>query len=145
VEISDPAELLGRLNHEIVRDHDSGFITCICARLAADGKLSMANAGHLPPYRNGRELDLEASLPLGLVPDLTYSVSRFELEIGDTLTFLTDGIVEARDRTGELFGFERTQAISRRSAGDIAIAAQQFGQEDDLTVLTLTFAPDCIA
>ena len=142
-EISRPAELLGRLNSEIVRAHDSGFITCICVRIAASGELHLANAGHLPPYRNGREVSIESSLPLGLVPDLTYSESRYEMRSGDSLTLLSDGVVEARDRNGELFGFERTQAISCRPAGEIAAAAQQFGQEDDITVLTLTFFPDC--
>jgi phosphoserine phosphatase RsbU/P len=143
-ETSDPAQLLGRLNSEIVRAQDGGFITCICARITANGELHLANAGHLPPYRNGKEIGTEASLPLGLVPDLIYSKSRVEMRSGDTLTLLSDGVVEARSHGGELFGFERTQAISCRPAGEIAAAAQQFGQEDDITVLTLTFHPDVI-
>jgi phosphoserine phosphatase RsbU/P len=142
-ETSHPAELLGRLNSEIVRAHDGGFITCICVRITTDGEMHLANAGHLPPYRNGIEVNLEASLPLGLVPDLTYSESIVEMRTGDTLTLLSDGVVEARDRRGELFGFERTQAISCLPAGEIAAAAQQFGQEDDITVFTLTFLPGC--
>jgi len=64
-----------------------------------------------------------------------------QLAAGDTLTFVSDGVIEARSATGELFGFDRTAAISRQSAESIAAAAQQFGQEDDITVLTLTFAP----
>jgi serine phosphatase RsbU (regulator of sigma subunit) len=51
---------------------------------------------------------------------------------------MTDGVVEARNATGELFGFERTAALSTESAEKIAQAAQDFGQEDDITVLTLT-------
>ena len=57
------------------------------------------------------------------------------------LTFLSDGVVEARDSTGSLFGFERTQALSSQPASAIADAAQKFGQEDDITVLTLSRLP----
>jgi serine phosphatase RsbU (regulator of sigma subunit) len=57
------------------------------------------------------------------------------------LTLLSDGVVEARNSAGELFGFDRTQAISGQSAQNIAGAAQAFGQEDDITVLTLTLSP----
>ena len=60
---------------------------------------------------------------------------------GDQLTLLTDGVLEATSPTGELFGFDRTAAISTQSAEQIAAAAEAFGQEDDVTVLTLTFAP----
>jgi hypothetical protein len=54
---------------------------------------------------------------------------------------LSDGVVEARNTSGELFGFDRTAGISTQSAENIALAAQAHGQEDDITVLTLTFAP----
>lgn len=57
------------------------------------------------------------------------------------LTLLSDGVVEAQSPTGELFGFDRTAAISNQSAEAIAQAAQAFGQEDDITVLTLSFVP----
>jgi serine phosphatase RsbU (regulator of sigma subunit) len=53
---------------------------------------------------------------------------------------MSDGVVEARNAAGELFGFERTQAISSQSAESVAQAAQAFGQEDDITVVSLTFA-----
>jgi len=59
---------------------------------------------------------------------------------GDTLAFLSDGVVEARNARGELFGFERAAALSAQNAGQISRAARQFGQEDDITVLTLTLA-----
>jgi serine phosphatase RsbU (regulator of sigma subunit) len=52
---------------------------------------------------------------------------------------MSDGVVEARTSAGELFGFDRTRSISTQSAEQIAQAAQAFGQEDDITVLTLTF------
>ncbi|HTZ57234.1 MAG TPA: PP2C family protein-serine/threonine phosphatase [Acidobacteriaceae bacterium] len=140
-EISDPPQLLRRLNREILRGQDSGFITCLCVKLTPNGQITIANAGHLAPYRDGEELPIEGGLPLGMVPDLVYSESRFEVNRGDSLTLLSDGVVEARDPKGELFGFERTKAISSRSAGDIAAAAQQFGQEDDITVVKLRRTP----
>jgi hypothetical protein len=140
-EITAPALLLGRLNREIIRGNDGGFITCLCVRLDLDGNATISNAGHLPPYKNSDELLIEAGFPLGLVADLAYPESHFELTCGDSLTLLSDGVVEARDSNGELFGFDRTRALSNRSAEDIAAAAQQFGQEDDITVLKLRLTP----
>jgi serine phosphatase RsbU (regulator of sigma subunit) len=103
--------------------------------------MTISNAGHLPPYKNGEELTSEGEPPLGLVHDLVYSESRFDIDCGDSLTLLSDGVVEARGAKDELFGFERTKAISTRSARDIAAAAQQFGQEDDITVIKLRHTP----
>ena len=57
------------------------------------------------------------------------------------MLFVSDGVVEAQTPAGELFGFDRTAAISTQSAESIAAAAQAHGQEDDITVLTVTFAP----
>lgn len=51
---------------------------------------------------------------------------------------ISDGVVEARNAAGELYGFDRTAAISIQSAERIARTSQTFGQEDDITVLTLT-------
>jgi serine phosphatase RsbU (regulator of sigma subunit) len=76
-----------------------------------------------------------------LFPDLVYSESRFEINCGDSLTLLSDGVIEATGPKDELFGSERTQAIISRSAHDIAGAAQQFGQEDDITVVKLRLTP----
>lgn len=76
-------------------------------------------------------------MPLGIDPDATYSESTIRLNPNDQLTFISDGVVEARSPSGELFGFERAGAISGQSAEAIAQRAQQFGQEDDTTVLTL--------
>ena len=137
-DISDPAQLLGRLNREMMQARDGGFITCLCLTLHSNGEVAIANAGHLQPYKNGYELSLDTGLPLGLVPELTYEQARFALVSGDSLTLLSDGVVEARDKNGALFGFDRTQAMSRCSAAEIAAAAQQFGQEDDITVVKIT-------
>ena len=118
-----------------------GFATCVCADISEDGELTLANAGHLAPYCNGEEIPLDSSLPLGIYHHAEYSETTLKLAPGDQLTFLSDGVVEAQSPTGELFGFDRTAAISTQSAEAIAAAAQAFGQEDDITVLTLTFAP----
>ena len=138
--LRSPAAILAYLNG-ILPDMAGAFVTCLCARIHADGSLILANAGHLPPYCNGDEIQCESGLPLGITPDAAYPESAVALAPGDTLTFLSDGVVEAQDSEGRLFGFERTRAISMRSAEEIARAAQTFGQQDDITVLTLTFAP----
>ncbi|MGC2636641.1 MAG: PP2C family protein-serine/threonine phosphatase, partial [Acidobacteriaceae bacterium] len=120
-----------------------GFATCLCADIAPSGVVTLANAGHLAPYCRGQEVPVLSALPLGLsaAAQPAYDETRFTLEPGDTLTFLSDGVVEAQNATGELFGFERARSISTQSAQSIAAAAQAYGQSDDITVLTLTFAP----
>jgi serine phosphatase RsbU (regulator of sigma subunit) len=132
-----PGILLARLNRQMLSAQESGFITCLCVRISAQGAVTMANAGHLSPYRHGEEIELDSGLPLGLAADAGYEESTLQLATGDMLTLLSDGVVEAMDAHHQLFGFERTQAISTQSAEAIAAAAQAFGQEDDITVLTL--------
>ncbi|MFP5276805.1 MAG: SpoIIE family protein phosphatase [Acidobacteriota bacterium] len=139
-EMVSPALLLTRLNRQMVAAQQGGFITCLCASIAADGKIALANAGHLLPYRNGEEVQLEGSLPLGVWEGETYEQTTLELYPGDRITLLTDGVVEAQS-ADELFGFERTRELSQDSAASIAAAAQLFGQQDDITVLTLMFLP----
>jgi phosphoserine phosphatase RsbU/P len=133
-----PAALLTRLNDQIVAAQESGFITCLCVRICPDGRARAANAGHLTPYRNGEEVAMESGLPLGIAAESDYAEAAFTLAPGDILTLLSDGVVEAMSTSGELFGFERTRAISTQSAPQIAAAGQAFGQQDDITVLTLT-------
>ena len=105
-----PAELLHRLNHQICEAKNGGFITCSCARIDAQGAVTLANAGHLSPYSNGVEIAVPSGLPLGLVPDVEYDEVRFDLAPGGTLTLVSDGIVEAADASGQLYGFDRTRA-----------------------------------
>jgi len=137
-EVSDPPQLLSRMNQQLLRGQDSGFVTCLCVRISPDGQMRISNAGHLSPYRNGEELISEGGPPLGLFPNLVYPESRFELNVGASLTLLSDGVVEARGEKDEEFGFERTKALSTGSARGLADAAQQFGQEDDITVVKIT-------
>jgi serine phosphatase RsbU (regulator of sigma subunit) len=132
-----PGALLGRLNHQICATQDSGFITCICARVDAEGTVTVANAGHLSPYCSGEEIPVDPGLPLGIDAGVEYAETQFPLAPGAVLTLLSDGVVEAQDAQGQLYGFERTRLISKESASNIAAAAQGFGQEDDITVLTI--------
>lgn len=138
---ASPAAILARLNAILLTRQQGGFATCLCALVSADGALTLANAGHLAPYRNGEEVPIDNGLPLGIAADAAYSETTIQLAPGDHLTFLSDGVVEAQSTSRELFGFERTAAISTESAEAIAQAAQGFGQEDDITVLTLHYAP----
>jgi serine phosphatase RsbU (regulator of sigma subunit) len=136
-----PAAVLKELNAALRNSGIEGFTTCLCADLSPFGVLLISNAGQLPPYRNGAEIDIPAGLPLGVEGAAEYAESSFQLAPGDSLTFLSDGVVEARNAVGELFGFERTRQLSSRAAQQIAEAAVQFGQQDDITVLTLSLAP----
>jgi len=132
-----PAAILMRLNAELVRASNGGFVTCFCGVLDAFGNLRFANAGHVAPFCNGREIEVTGSLPLGIDPNTAYEERTLALEPGDRLTLLSDGVVEAQSASGELFGFERTCQISTQTAQSIAEQAQRFGQTDDITVLTL--------
>ncbi len=135
-----PAAVLKELNAALRHSGIEGFTTCLCADLSATGILLIANAGQLPPYRNGEEIEIPAGLPLGVDAAVEYAESSHQLAPGDKLTFLSDGVVEARNAVGELFGFDRTRQLSSRAAQQIADAAVQFGQQDDITVLTLSLA-----
>ena len=132
-----PGELLRRLNRQMLATQESGFITCLCVRMSLQGSVTMANAGHLSPYRGQEEIELDSGLPLGLTADAEYGETHIELAPGDMLTLLSDGVVEARDAKGELLGFERLSALTTKSAEEIADAAQRWGQDDDITVLTV--------
>jgi phosphoserine phosphatase RsbU/P len=132
-----PAVVLARLNRQQTETQDGGFITCICARVTEHGEVTLANAGHLSPYLNGEEVTVASGLPLGLLQGETYQEHTLTLAPGEQLTLLSDGVLEAMDARGELFGFERMLAISGQSAAAIAEAARRFGQADDITVLTL--------
>jgi len=133
----DPAELLASLNDRLVGRTQGGFSTALVARIAADGGVTIANAGHLSPYLDGREVELQGALPLGVVKNAAYQVTHFHLPQGSRLTFYSDGVIEAQNEKGELFGFERGRAISTQPAAAIVEAARQFGQEDDITVVTI--------
>jgi hypothetical protein len=134
---TSPGKLLAGLNHRIADRSHGGFTTCLILRIEANGAVTFANAGHIPPYRDGEEVVCENGLPLGLLSHVEYAETTIKLAAGDRLTLLTDGVLEARSAQGELFGFARTAAVAAQSAEAIANHAQRFGQEDDITVLSL--------
>lgn len=134
-ETSDPVQILRVLNERLLGRANSHFATCIVAHLRPGGAMVMANAGHLPPYRNGVAMELPGSLPLGIVSGVEYEAFSVQLDADDYLTFMTDGVLEAQNASGELLGFERMEALAKLDPGSIAKAAMEFGQEDDITVL----------
>ena len=136
-----PSEILAAMNQRMLARSSGGFTTCLVLTVSAAGTLTAANAGHIAPYLNGRELTLANGLPLGLSAQEQYAESVFSLAAGEQLTLMTDGVVEARATDGELLGFDRVQAMTTQSADSIVQAAQDFGQDDDITVMTLRLAP----
>lgn len=137
---NDPIQILRIVNDELAeREHASA--TCVMLRISEDGTVQIAHAGHLAPYLNGEEVMLEGSLPLGMLAQMTMASTTLQLEAGDELTLMSDGVAEAQDSQGRLFGFERIHEMLGRSAtaAEIAEAAQSFGQMDDITVLQVQF------
>jgi phosphoserine phosphatase RsbU/P len=135
---SDPAELLANLNQRLVGRVSGGFSTAQAARIFADGSVIVANAGHLPPYLDGKEVDVPGALPLGAKSGTRYETVRFQLPRGSRLTFYSDGIVEAQNAMGELFGFDRSRELAMEPVAAIVEAAKKFGQQDDMTVVAIT-------
>jgi serine phosphatase RsbU (regulator of sigma subunit) len=131
--------ILEALNRRLI-GRGEAHATCLTLRIAADGEATLANAGHMPPYLNGEPITMEGALPLGMIESAVFSVTRFHLAQGDRLVLVSDGIAEAMDPDGQLFGFERVHELVRtaRSATEVASAAQSFGQEDDISVITVT-------
>ena len=134
----EPAEILDELNRRLCGQTQGGFATCLVLRVD-NGLLTLANAGHLPPYVNGNEVPLAGSLPLGLVESTSYEQTSVEMRTGDRLVLLTDGIPEARNQQGMLLGFPKVESLLRDGANaqTIAETAQRFGQDDDLTVISI--------
>ena len=142
----DPLHVLEALNSRLC-GRGQAHATCLALSIGSDGAAVLANAGHLPPYLNGKELAMEGAVPLGMVSGAEFSVMRFQLAQGDTLILMSDGVAEAQDRHGSLFGFERIRTMLQQAvtAEDIATAAQQFGQEDDISVLTVRRLAEALA
>jgi serine phosphatase RsbU (regulator of sigma subunit) len=134
---TEPGSILALLNKRMQR---RGLATCLALRVEKDGNAALANAGHLPPYLNGQELAMEGALPLGAIAGIDFPVQHFKLSEGDELMLMTDGVAEAQDAEGHLFGFDRIGEMLNNgvAAAALANAAAAFGQEDDITVLTVS-------
>ncbi len=135
---SDPATILSTLNNALISREHFGFTTACCVRLSLSGEYTLANAGHIAPYLSGCEIATPNALPLGLLPNQAYELVSGVLGAEDRLVLLSDGVPEARSQSGELYGFERLPELTLLSAQKIAETASAFGQEDDITVLTLS-------
>lgn len=137
---SNPAAVLAGLNRRLIGRTRGGFVTCCVVRVDSSGLTTIANAGHCQPYLDGREIDLPNGLPLGVTEDAVYEELQVEVPRGQQLTLLSDGVVEARNHLGELYGFDRLSQLmqQRPSAEHVANTAVSFGQDDDITVLTVT-------
>jgi hypothetical protein len=138
--MDDPAEILAALNRRMHGRLKNGFVTCLILRLGPYGECELANAGHLPPFLNKEEISIPGSLPLGVVSKARYETKVIQLAVDDRLTVYTDGLLEARKASGEIFGFARLHELiaTEPDAAHAVEAAVAFGQEDDITVLTLT-------
>jgi serine phosphatase RsbU (regulator of sigma subunit)/predicted ester cyclase len=152
-ESSSPSEVLERVNEALtVRIPSNMFVTCFYAILdPKSGTLSYANAGHDLPYlwHSGEAEELRArGMPLGLMPGMSYEEKETELDAGEVVLFYSDGLVEAHDPRGEMFGFPRLQALVAKhgeveALGDLLMeelytfVGEGWEQEDDITLLTL--------
>jgi len=151
---SSPAEILERVNEALLaRIPPNMFVTCFyCILEPGSGRLLYANAGHDLPYlyrRNGDAEELRArGMPLGLMPGIGYEEKETILQAGEAALFYSDGLVEAHDPKGEMFGFPRLRALiaehgEERSLGDFLLeklysfTGEGWEQEDDITLVTL--------
>jgi len=139
----DPLDVLKELNLSLLGRSDAQA-TCVALRIEKDGSATLANAGHIAPYLNGDPIAMEGALPLGMIESAEFSVMNFKLNEHDKLILISDGIAEATDANGALFGFERIRDLLRTTsnAAAVAAAAQTFGQEDDISVIAVTRTGD---
>src|SRR5215204_2885968 len=148
-----PGDALRRVNDPLATDIPPNmFVTCFYAILDPhSGRLSYANAGHDLPYlhRNGEAEELRArGMPLGLMPGMGYEEGGVSLGEGGCVLFYSDGLVEAHDPQGGMFGFPKLRALvaehgENRSLGNLLLeelysfTGEEWEQEDDITLLTL--------
>src|SRR6202044_2588378 len=88
---SDPGQILALLNERL---QGRGLVTCLAMRIDGNGNAELANAGHLPPYIDGKELAIDGALPLGALPDIPFPTMRFRLIEGESMLFVSDGVIE---------------------------------------------------
>src|SRR5215218_4876472 len=114
--LESPGEVLARVNEALVADSPpSMFVTCFYGVLDPEnGRLRYANAGHNLPCRkhDGQADELRArGMPLGLIPGMRYEQKETILASGESTLFYSDGLVEAHDPQGEMFGFPRLREL----------------------------------
>jgi steroid delta-isomerase-like uncharacterized protein len=153
IDSSSPGEVLERVNETLVaRIPPNMFVTCFYALLEPkSGTLSYANAGHDLPYlwHSGECEELRArGMPLGLMPGMGYEEKEIKLDAGEGVLFYSDGLVEAHDPKGEMFGFPRLRELIAEHSEESSLenllleelqsfVGEDWEQEDDITLLTL--------
>lgn len=154
---SDPGDVLTTANNLLCPDMPPKmFVTCLYAVLdPATGLVRYANAGHNVPYRrtvDGIQEMRARGMPLGLMPDMPYEEKEVHLLPGENVVLYSDGLVEAHNTQGEMFGFPRLrELLNIPHCGDELIAClvdelkaftgPGWDQEDDVTFVTLERAP----
>jgi serine phosphatase RsbU (regulator of sigma subunit) len=152
-----PGAVLARANDRLHPDIPAHmFVTCLYAVLdTITGRLRYANAGHNLPYAAKADgvTELRArGMPLGAMPDMTYEENEVYLAPGESILLHSDGLVEAHDPGGEIFGFPRLQKVVENSGGGKRLidecltelrefVGSDWEQEDDITLLTLARSP----
>jgi serine phosphatase RsbU (regulator of sigma subunit) len=153
-----PGDALRRVNDPLATDIPSNmFVTCFYAILEPEsGHLVYANAGHDTPYLRRRSGDAEelraTGMPLGLMPGMDYEEKEGLLTPGEGVLFYSDGLVEAHDPEGEMFGFPRLRALVAEHGEELSLGefllkelrrftGEGWEQEDDITLLTLQRSP----
>jgi steroid delta-isomerase-like uncharacterized protein len=150
---SSPGEILQRVNEALFPYIPPNmFVTCFYGVLDPNsGSFTYANAGHDLPYlhRDGEAEELRArGMPLGLMPAMSYEEKETLLQAGEVTLLYSDGLVEAHDPKGEMFGFPRLRVLIAEHDGDSALGnflmeelysfvGEGWEQEDDITLLTL--------
>jgi serine phosphatase RsbU (regulator of sigma subunit)/predicted ester cyclase len=152
---SSPGEVLERVNEALLsRIPSNMFVTCFYAILdPRSATLSYANAGHDLPYvrhpDRGEAKELRArGMPLGLMPGMSYEEKEIVLDAGESVFFYSDGLVEAHDPEGEMFGFPRLRAlVAEHAEGEPLVeylmdelrsfTGEGWEQEDDITLVVL--------
>ena len=150
---SSPGQMLQGVNEVLFPNIPSNmFVTCFYAILdPKSGHLVYANAGHDLPYlhRNGEAEELRArGMPLGLMSKMSYEEKETTLHVGEAALLYSDGLVEAHDSEGDMFGFPRLRTLiaehgEKRLLGELLLeelytfTGQRWEQEDDITLLTL--------
>jgi serine phosphatase RsbU (regulator of sigma subunit)/predicted ester cyclase len=153
LESSSPGEVLERVNEALLsRIPANMFVTCFYAILEPkSGQLAYANAGHDLPYlhRGGEAEELRArGMPLGLMPGMGYEEGELTVGEGYGVLFYSDGLVEAHDPEGEMFGFPRLGAlVAEHGEGEALVeylmdelysfVGDGWEQEDDITLVAL--------
>lgn len=153
VRIDSPGKVLEEVNDQLCPDMPPKmFVTCLYAVLEPhSGRMVYANAGHNLPYRKAADCvdELRArGMPLGLIPGSAYEEKDVTIHPGESVLFTTDGIAEAHDPSGEMFGCPRIVQIIETigRAEDLRdkileelgrFTGSAWEQEDDITMVTL--------